>query len=47
MEELMADVLDGKLDPSPVFDMRVDLDGIPAGYTAMHEREALKVLVRP
>jgi threonine dehydrogenase-like Zn-dependent dehydrogenase len=47
MEELMADVLAGRLDPSPVFDMRVDLDGIPAGYTAMHEREAVKVLVRP
>ena len=47
MEELMADVLAGKLDPSPVFDMRVDLDGIPAGYAAMHERKALKVLVRP
>jgi threonine dehydrogenase-like Zn-dependent dehydrogenase len=47
MEELMVDVLAGDLDPSPVFDMRVDLDGIPGGYEAMHEREALKVLVRP
>jgi alcohol dehydrogenase len=47
MEELMADVLEGKLDPSPVLDMRVDLDGIPAGYAAMDERQALKVLVRP
>jgi alcohol dehydrogenase len=47
MEELMEDVLEGTLDPSPVFDMRVDLDGIPAGYAAMDEREALKVLVRP
>ncbi|HEX5051034.1 MAG TPA: IMP dehydrogenase, partial [Planctomycetota bacterium] len=47
MQELMEDVLAGSLDPSPVFDMRVDLAGIPAGYRAMHEREALKVLVRP
>jgi threonine dehydrogenase-like Zn-dependent dehydrogenase len=46
MEELMEDVLQGTLDPSPVFDMRVDLDGIPDGYAAMHERRALKVLVR-
>ena len=47
MEPLMADVLSGSLDPSPVFDMRVDLAGIPAGYQAMHERRALKVLVKP
>lgn len=47
MKELMADVLDGTLDPSPVFDMTVNLDGIPAGYAAMHNREALKVLVKP
>ena len=47
MQELMADVLEGTLDPSPVFDLRVGLDGIPAGYAAMHERKALKVLVKP
>ena len=47
MKELMADVLEGTLDPSPVFDMTVDLDGIPDGYAAMHERKALKVLVKP
>lgn len=45
MEELMVDVLKGDLDPSPVFDMRVGLDGIPEGYAAMDERRALKVLV--
>ncbi len=38
----MADVLEGTLDPSPVFDMTVTLDG----YAAMHKREALKVLVK-
>ena len=47
MKELMDDVLEGTLDPSPVFDKRVDLAGIPEGYAAMHEREALKVLVKP
>jgi len=46
MEELMADVLDGKLDPSPIFDRAVDLDGVPAGYAAMDQRESLKVLIR-
>jgi threonine dehydrogenase-like Zn-dependent dehydrogenase len=44
---LLADVLAGNLDPSPVFDMRVGLDGVPDGYAAMNERTALKVLVVP
>ncbi|SFR63618.1 zinc-dependent alcohol dehydrogenase family protein [Halogeometricum limi] len=44
-EELMADVLQGTLDPSPVFTKTVDLDGVPEGYRAMHERDAVKVLV--
>ncbi|MDR9429637.1 MAG: zinc-dependent alcohol dehydrogenase family protein [Natronomonas sp.] len=46
-EELMADVLAGTLDPSPIFTKTVDLDGVPEGYRAMDEREAIKVLVRP
>jgi len=46
MEELMDDVLSGTLDPSPVFDMTVDLDGVPDGYAAMDQRRALKVLVK-
>ena len=46
-EELMDDVLGGTLDPSPVFTKTVDLDGVPEGYRAMDEREAIKVLVRP
>jgi alcohol dehydrogenase len=46
-EELLADVLGGTLDPAPVFDMTVDLDGVPDGYRAMDEREAIKVLVKP
>ncbi|GGY57046.1 zinc-dependent alcohol dehydrogenase family protein [Streptomyces omiyaensis] len=47
LPELLADVLDGTIDPSPVFDLTVDLDGVPAGYRAMDERTALKVLVKP
>ena len=46
-EELMADVLQGTLDPSPIFTKTVDLDGVPEGYRAMDEREAIKVLVKP
>jgi alcohol dehydrogenase len=45
-EELMDDVLQGTLDPSPVFTKTVDLDGVPEGYQAMDEREAIKVLVK-
>jgi threonine dehydrogenase-like Zn-dependent dehydrogenase len=45
--ELLADVLAGSLDPSPIFDLRVGLDGVPDGYAAMDERTALKVLVVP
>lgn len=45
--ELLADVVAGKLDPSPVLDLSVDLDGVPSGYAAMDGREAIKVMVRP
>ncbi len=45
LPELLADVLAGTLDPSPVFDQRVGLDGVPDGYAAMNGRSALKVLV--
>jgi len=47
IDELMPLVLDGTIDPGRVFDRTVDLDGVPAGYQAMADREALKVLVRP
>jgi alcohol dehydrogenase len=46
-EELLADVLGGTLDPSPIFTETVDLDGVPEGYRAMDDREAIKVLVEP
>ncbi|MFH8349331.1 zinc-dependent alcohol dehydrogenase family protein [Streptomyces sp. NPDC018045] len=45
--ELLPDVLDGTVDPSPVFDLTVDLDGVPDGYRAMDQRTALKALVKP
>lgn len=44
--ELLPDILNGTIDPSPVFDLTVDLEGVPGGYKAMDERTALKVLVR-
>ncbi|MFE2093143.1 alcohol dehydrogenase catalytic domain-containing protein [Streptomyces sp. NPDC059460] len=47
IDELLPDVLEGRIEPGRVFDRTVDLDGIPEGYRAMDAREALKVLVRP
>ncbi|MGW1093282.1 zinc-binding dehydrogenase, partial [Streptomyces sp. NPDC002596] len=45
--ELLPDVLSGTIDPSPVFDLTIGLDEVPAGYRAMDERTALKVLIKP
>ncbi|MFG2411637.1 zinc-binding dehydrogenase [Streptomyces goshikiensis] len=47
IEELLPDVLDGTVEPGRVFDRTVGLDDIPAGYRAMADRQALKVLIRP
>jgi len=47
IEELMPDVLDGKLQPGKVFDRTVSLEEIPSGYQAMADREAIKVMVTP
>lgn len=47
MQDLMPDVLEGKIEPGKVFDRTVSLDEVPEGYRAMNDREALKVLVRP
>ncbi|MHB8507156.1 MAG: zinc-binding dehydrogenase [Candidatus Dormibacteria bacterium] len=43
--ELLADVLAGLIDPSPILDRTVDLAGVPEGYRAMDSREAIKVMV--
>src|SRR4051812_23242583 len=47
IEELLPDVLEGRIEPGRVFDRTVDLDGVPDGYRAMNARESTKVLVRP
>ena len=41
------DVLEGKIEPGRVFDRVVDLEGVPDGYRAMNDREAIKVMVKP
>ena len=47
IEELLPDVLEGRIEPGRVFDRTVGLDGVPDGYRAMDDREALKVMVQP
>jgi threonine dehydrogenase-like Zn-dependent dehydrogenase len=47
IDNLLPDVLDGRIEPGRVFDRQVDLDGVPDGYRAMNERESIKVLVKP
>ena len=47
VEELLPDVLEGRIEPGRVFDRTVSLDDTHEGYRAMDQREALKVLVRP
>jgi threonine dehydrogenase-like Zn-dependent dehydrogenase len=47
IDELLPDVLAGKIEPGRVFDSVVGLDGVPDGYRAMNDREALKVMVKP
>lgn len=47
IEELLPLVLDGTIEPGKVFDSTIGMDDVPAGYQAMADREALKVLVRP
>ncbi len=46
IEELLPDILEGRIEPGKVFDRTVDLDGVPDGYRAMAERESIKVMVR-
>jgi threonine dehydrogenase-like Zn-dependent dehydrogenase len=45
IEELLPDVLEGRIEPGRVFDRVTDLDGVPDGYRAMNEREAIKVMI--
>src|SRR5207244_1210652 len=47
IEELLPDILKGRIEPGRVFDLTVGLDGVPDGYRAMADRESIKVMVRP
>ena len=45
IEDLLPDVLEGRIEPGRVFDRVAVLDEVPDGYRAMNEREAIKVLI--
>ena len=47
IEELLPDVLEGRIQPGRVFDRVLGLDEVPDGYRAMNERTAIKVMVKP
>ena len=47
IDELLPDVLEGRIEPGRVFDRTVGLDGVPDGYRAMDDRESIKVMVTP
>ena len=44
--ELMADILAGSVDPSPVLDLTVELGDVPKAFAAMADRRAIKALVK-
>jgi threonine dehydrogenase-like Zn-dependent dehydrogenase len=45
IEELLPDVFEGRIEPGRVFDRVANLDGVPDGYRAMNDRDALKVMI--
>jgi threonine dehydrogenase-like Zn-dependent dehydrogenase len=47
IEELLPDVLEGRIEPGRVFDRVMGLEEVPEGYRAMDDREAIKVMVQP
>jgi threonine dehydrogenase-like Zn-dependent dehydrogenase len=46
IEELLPDILEGRIEPGRVFNSVTDLEGVPDGYRAMNDREAIKVMVK-
>ena len=46
IEELLPDVLEGRIQPGRVFDRVTNLDGVPEGYRAMNDRESIKVMIK-
>ena len=45
IEELLPDVLEGRIEPGRVFDRTGSIDDVPEGYRLMDERESIKFLI--
>src|SRR6266581_8085878 len=45
IEELLPDILEGRIEPGRVLDRVIGLDEAPGGYRAMNDREAIKVMI--
>lgn len=46
IDDLIPDVIEGKIQPGRVLDRTITLDEVPQGYQAMDDRESIKVLVK-
>lgn len=45
IDELLPDVLEGRIEPGRVFDRTTNIEGVPNGYRSMNERESIKVMI--
>jgi threonine dehydrogenase-like Zn-dependent dehydrogenase len=45
IEELLPDVLEGRIQPGRVFDWTGRIEGVPDGYKAMNDRKAIKAII--
>ena len=47
LDELLSDVLEGRIEPGRVFDRSIRINDVPDGYRAMDKRESIKVIIEP
>jgi threonine dehydrogenase-like Zn-dependent dehydrogenase len=45
IDELLPDVLEGRIEPGRVFARTTNIDGVPDGYRSMNERKSIKVMI--
>lgn len=45
IEELLPDILEGRIEPGRVLDRVIGLEEVPDGYRAMNDRESIKVMI--
>jgi len=41
----MPDIMEGRIEPGRVLDRVTTIEGVPDGYRAMNDREAIKVMI--